>query len=66
MEPLTVTDRQFKNAIISSQNEDVASRVDDCRANLTVLQVSLHLLKRLSIERMIEIIGDICPYVLAL
>jgi hypothetical protein len=66
MEPLTVTDWEFKDAIIGSQNKDVASRVDDCRADLTVLQVSLHQTECFNIKRVIEIIGDIRPDVLAL
>lgn len=66
MQPFAETERQFKGALIRGQDQDVARRIENGRADFAVFQVLLHLFLYLFGKRVIQIAGDVVPDVLAI
>jgi|SRR5580704_823726 hypothetical protein len=66
MQSFTEAKWQFKDAIVCSQNEDVARGVEDRRAYLAMRQMLFYLREQVGIKCSIQITRDVRPDVFAL
>jgi hypothetical protein len=66
MQPLAVANRQFEDAVVRYEDKDIAGGIEDSRADFAMLEVFLHTVPRLRVERVIQIAGDVVPDMLAL
>jgi hypothetical protein len=57
--------REFENAIVTSQNEDVPRRIEDGGTDFAVLQMPLYQFSCLQRKSVVEKRGDVIPDVLA-
>jgi hypothetical protein len=66
VETFAVAEWKLEDAVVGSEDEDVASGVEDGGADLTVLEVTLHIGACGFVESVIEIAGDLVPNVAAI
>ena len=65
MQAFAEANRQLKHAFIRSEDYDVASGVQNGRADLAMLKVLLNILPNLLRQCSIQIVGDVTPNVFA-
>ena len=66
VQSLAETNRQLKNTIIGSQDDDVSRGIQNRRANFAVFEVLLNHCARFFRQCLIEIFGDVVPDVFAI
>jgi hypothetical protein len=66
MQPFAETKREFKHAIIGSQDNYVARRVQDSRADFAIFKVLLDNRSRLFGKSGVQVIRDVGPNVFAI
>src|SRR6185437_6602 len=66
MQAATVAKRQLKYTIVGREDQNVPGRVQNGGTNTAMLQMFLHLLQYIRIERSIQIARDVVPNVLAI
>jgi hypothetical protein len=62
---LAVAEWKLEDAVIGSEDEDIARGVEDGGADLAMLEVALHVGAYGFVERVVEIAGDLVPDVAA-
>ena len=65
MQAFAEANRQLKHAFIRGEDDDVASGVQNGRADLAVLKVLLNIQPNFLRQRGIQIVGDVTPNVFA-
>jgi hypothetical protein len=66
VKPFTETNREFEDAIVGSQDDHVARRVQNGRADLAEIEMLLHSLTRLVGKRSIQVFRNVVPNVFAI
>jgi hypothetical protein len=61
VEALAITDREFEDAVVCGEDEDVTRGVEDSGADLAVREMFFNVGAGLGVERVIEIAGDVVP-----
>ena len=65
MQALAEVEGQLEDALVSHENDDVASGVNYCGADFAVSQVAFDIGANLRVERVVDIFGDAVPDVAA-
>ena len=66
METLAIAEWELEDAIVRSEDEDVARGIEDGRANLAVGEVALDVCACGFVECVVQIAGDLVPDVTAI
>ena len=66
VKPIAEASGKLEHTLIGRQNQDIARGIENGRADLTIFQVPLHHFSGFRRKRIVEIIGDVVPNVLAI